>query len=197
MIVGVQVRPPVRPPRRREGSRPAEPVLGSSSVTSPTPQSRCERRPPTRHPLRTRSRRWEDSGFASDGRAPASPDATTSLSDRCAATAAPTAREASENAANTASPWVSTTSPPPPAIAARRTRSCSASTFAYSRAPNRLNSCVEPSTSVNKNVTAIGTSAPETGGSTSPDLVSSVTIRRVYDPVHVHAVPAYRALRQI
>ena len=90
-------------------------------------------------------------------------------------------------------PWVSTTSPPPPAIALRRTRSCSASTFAYSCAPNRLNSCVEPSTSVNKNVTAIGTSAPETGGSTSPDLVSLVTIRRVTDAGGAHAVPGYSA----
>ena len=54
------------------------------------------------------------------------------------------------------------------------------------RAPSRLKSCVEPSTSVNKNVTAIGTSAPETGGSTSPDLVSSATISRVYDPTEAN-----------
>src|SRR5690349_759495 len=48
--------------------------------------------------------------------------------------------------------------------------------------------------SANRNVRI---SAPETNGGGAPDLVSSATIRRVYDPASAHAVPAARAVRAI
>ena len=64
-----------------------------------------------------------------------------------------TACFAPANAAKNASPWVSTSWPACPAMAARTSRRCSASTCAY-RSRSALTSRVDPSISVNKNVTA-------------------------------------------
>jgi hypothetical protein len=61
--------------------------------------------------------------------------------------------EESTNAAKNASPWLSTSWPACPAMATRTSRRCSASTPGYC-SRSALTSRVDPSISVNKNVTA-------------------------------------------
>ena len=67
--------------------------------------------------------------------------------------AASSAPVAVGNAAKNASPWVSTSTPPWRTNASRRSRRCSPSASAYAASPSSWRSFVEPSTSVNRNVT--------------------------------------------
>ena len=80
-----------------------------------------------------------------------------------AATTARGIRDGVANAAKNASPSVLTTTPPAPSIASRSSRSWLATTAAQAADPTRRSSRVEPSMSVNRNVTAGPVGSPIRG----------------------------------